>query len=246
MAAKFSQVSVLGVPFLNTTASQFVAHVIATNDRKQAQFIVTANPEIVLAAHQDPAFMQLIHQADSVVADGIGVILGAKILRTPLPERVTGFDTMTALLQHASDQHKKVYLLGAKPEVITKTVATINQRYPNCEIVGAHDGYFTADEAPAIGQEICASDPDFVFVALGAPKQEQFIAQYYRQTHAAWMGVGGSFDVLAGVVQRAPKKWQELHLEWLYRLLKQPSRITRMMALPHYLALVVRQRFQRK
>ncbi|KRM00269.1 WecB/TagA/CpsF family glycosyltransferase [Liquorilactobacillus satsumensis] len=237
MKAKYPTVNVLGVNFTKITNHALRTQLIADSQQHLNRFVVTANPEIVLYARHDPAYARVIQQADYITADGIGIIKGAQLLHTPLPERVTGFDTLVALLAFAAQNNKRVFLLGAKSAVLELTVAHLHAQYPHLKIVGYHDGYF--DDAAQVAAEITASAPDFVFVALGFPKQEFFIAKYRSCASAIWMGVGGSFDVLAGTVKRAPLFWQKHHIEWLYRLLQEPTRIGRILSLPRYLALVL-------
>lgn len=236
--AKFQTVNVLGVDFINTTNHDFLTQLKADSQANKNRFVVTANPEIVLAAKQNPQLAAAIKSSDYTTADGIGIIKGAKILKTPLPERITGYDTMCALLDWANANQKRVYFLGAKPSVLADLKKKLAQNYPDLVIAGSNDGYFQ-DEGPIVN-DIKQAKPDFVFVALGFPKQELFIANHRQVAAAIWMGVGGSFDVLAGHVKRAPAFWVNHHIEWLYRLLKEPSRFVRMLALPKYLLLVYR------
>lgn len=231
----FDVVTVLNVPFCATTNEAFLSQLSQDITHHKNRMIVTANPEIVLAANQTPNLMSAINAADYVVADGIGVVMGAKMLKTPLPERITGFDTLEALLKLADEKQLKVALIGAKPHVIKKAQANIAQKYPNADIVLACDGYFDEAGEQKIAQKIAQTKPQLVFVALGAVLQETFIRRHFAATNAIWMGVGGSFDVLAGQVKRAPKKWQELHLEWLYRILADPKRFKRSFAIPKFI-----------
>lgn len=241
---KKSTVEILGIDFLSTTNHDFVEILKTDSLNHQNRFIVTANPEIVLAARKDEEYQKTIKLADYVIADGIGIIIGGKILKTPLPERVTGYDTLIALLNFANEYSKKIFLVGAKPEVISKVQANIKKNFPNIKIVGAYDGYFKDDHQ--ITSAIKKTQPDFVFAALGFPKQEYFIAKYKDLAPAIWMGVGGSFDVLSGMSKRAPIFWQKHHIEWLYRLIQEPSRIGRMMSLPKYLLLIFLKKFFNK
>ena len=244
MSSTFPTVTVLDIPFINTTAAQFTAAVQRRIVQQQNTFVVTANPEIVMYAHDHPGYRDVLQSADYVTPDGIGILNGAQILGDPLPERITGFDTLQALLQWGSDQHRSAYLVGAKPEVIARLKTILPQRYPGLNIVGLRDGYF--QDAQAVADDIAAQAPDMVFAALGFPKQEQFIATYRHTTHGLWMGVGGSFDVLAGTVARAPEFWQKHHLEWFYRTVKEPKRLKRIAVIPHYLRLVKQQAKRQK
>ncbi|MCP0887504.1 WecB/TagA/CpsF family glycosyltransferase [Ligilactobacillus sp. WILCCON 0076] len=244
MSTPFTQIPILGMNFIKATNTAFLEQIKKDSLAHKNRFIVTANPEIVLAAQKDSKFADIIAHADYTTADGIGIVKGARILNTPLPERITGYDTMCSLLKWANEQHKKVYFLGAKPAVITDVLKNVHANYPSINISGFHDGYFN-DDATII-KEISDTQPDFVFIALGFPKQEFFIAKNRFSSPSIWMGVGGSFDVLAGHVKRAPDFWVNHHIEWLYRLLKEPSRFFRMLALPKYLLLVYKEKFTKK
>ncbi len=195
---------------------------------------MTANPEVVMQANENPTVKGYLNQATYICADGIGVIKAAQILGDSLPERVTGYDTMVKLLEVGQQKHFKVYLLGAQKETIEKTIANIHKDYPNVEVVGYHDGFFDWN-TNHIADDIAALQPDLVFVALGVPRQEKWITENLDKfSKGVFIGVGGSFDVIAGTVKRAPVIWQKLNLEWLYRLLRQPSRFIRMLVLPRF------------
>lgn len=241
MQNNFDTVNVLGLDFIKASQTQFLDQLKHDSQTKTRRFVVTANPEIVLAAKKDQKYAQTLKSADYITADGIGIIKGAKILGDPLPERVTGYDTLLALLSFANKHHKRVFFLGAKPAVLQQVLSKVATNYPAITIAGSCDGYFK-DEAK-VAEQIEQATPDFVFVALGFPKQEFFIAKYQDLASAIWMGVGGSFDVLSGQTKRAPKWWIDHHLEWAYRLLKEPSRFIRMLALPKYLLLVYRKKY---
>lgn len=229
-------VKILNLQFINTTNQQFILDLAKRIKQKQNTFIVTANPEIAVYAYDHPQFHKLISMADYITPDGIGIIKASQIIKKPLQERITGFDTLINLLDLANHHELKIYLLGAKAEVIQKTVVNIQKKYPHLEIVGAHNGYFTNEEK--ISAEIKKTQPDIIAIALGYPKQEQFIARNRHLTSAIWIGVGGSFDVLSGLVKRAPKVFQNLNLEWLYRFLSHPSRLKRFKSLPRFIYLV--------
>ncbi|WP_057894113.1 WecB/TagA/CpsF family glycosyltransferase [Lacticaseibacillus brantae] len=233
-----SRVNVLGVDFDAYTQSEFIQIFMNRLSQHQGSFVVTANPEIVMYAKEHRDYAQILAEADFVTADGIGVVTGAQMLNTPLPERVTGFDTMTALLAQANQAHLTVALIGAKQTVNDQAVANVTKQYPNLTVVYAHDGYFGLDDQ-AVSDAVIAAQPDMIFAALGFPKQEQFLlALKPHLPQAFMMGVGGSFDVLAGAVKRAPKWVQRVHMEWAYRLVKNPSRLPRMLVLPRFLAAV--------
>lgn len=237
-------VTILGIPFINCTRSDFETTITNRITQRQNTFVVTANPEIVMYAHAHPDYADLIQSADYVVADGIGIVIGARLLKTPIKERITGYDLFEDLLDWGSQYQKSAYFVGAKPQVIQKLRDVVKKRYPGLIISGTHDGYFT-DETE-ITKDIKRTKPDMVFVATGYPKQEQFIQRHRAATSGLWMGIGGSFDVLTGTVKRAPATWQQLHLEWLYRVIKEPTRISRLVVLPKYLWQIVRQKYTKK
>lgn len=233
------KVSILGVPFVRLTKKELVRQLDERIQTGQKAFVVTANPEIVMKANEDRNYMDTIRQADYITADGIGIVKAAQILGDPLPERVAGFDTLVDLLQLADQKRYSIYLLGAAEEVLEKTVANIQKDYPNVNIVGFHNGFFDW-ENNSIDEEIQSRKPDLIFVALGLPRQENWISQnLHKFEKGVFMGVGGSFDVLAGAVQRAPEFWQKVNLEWFYRLLKQPSRWRRMLVLPKFALIIL-------
>ncbi|MCM3716143.1 WecB/TagA/CpsF family glycosyltransferase [Alkalihalobacillus oceani] len=238
-------VSVLGVDFLHTTMNEMIARLSGHLEREEKAFVVTANPEIVLHAQEDEAYRTYLAKASYITADGIGVVKAAGLLGDPLPERVTGFDMFLSLLEVANERKFSVYLLGAKEEVLEKTIAAIERQFPQVEVAGSHHGYFDWDSTE-IEDEIRLKKPDLVFLALGFPRQEKWIAERYDQFEKGiFMGIGGSFDVLAGEVKRAPVFWQKIHLEWFYRLVKQPSRWRRMLALPVFAGRILREKRKR-
>ena len=169
-----------------------------------------------------------------VLPDGIGVVYAAKLLGRPLQGRVPGIDFAAGLLAKLEESGGRLFLLGAKPGVAEQAAENLKKIHPKLILCGTNDGYFQ-DSAPVV-EKIKASNADVVFVCLGAPKQERWMAQYGPATGAHLMvGLGGVLDVYAGNVKRAPAAWQKLGLEWLYRLVHQPSRLGRMAKLPLFL-----------
>ncbi|WP_268912749.1 WecB/TagA/CpsF family glycosyltransferase [Lentilactobacillus sp. SPB1-3] len=239
-----NDVNILGVNFDNTTLENFMDIITNRINEHRRTFVVTANPEIVMYAQSHSQFNDLIKQADYIVPDGIGVILASRIISQPLKERVAGYDVFTKLLEWGSTNHKSAFFIGAKPNVIRDLQRVVAKQYPGLIISGTQDGYYK-DES-IISEKIRLSSPDMVFVATGSPKQEEFINRNINKSEALFMGIGGSFDVLTGNVKRAPKIWQDLKLEWLYRALKEPSRFKRLMILPSYLNKVFKQRQQHR
>ncbi|MFS0864975.1 WecB/TagA/CpsF family glycosyltransferase [Fredinandcohnia sp. 179-A 10B2 NHS] len=239
-----NKVDILGVEFINTTLLQLVNTLTTRLKNEEKTFIVTANPEIVMQSIQDEEYKKALDSANMVIADGIGVVIASKILQNPLPERVAGYDLMLKLLEVANNESYKVYLLGAEETVLAKTISNIEKQYENVQIVGSHHGFFDSNNIE-ISNQIKDLQPDLVFVALGVPRQEKWIYQNLKQMNKGiFIGVGGSFDVIAGNVKRAPEIWQKLNLEWFYRLVKQPSRWKRMLALPQFIIKVILKKFK--
>lgn len=227
-------VTIMGVPFLHISQQGFVDLLVNRIEQQEKTFVVTANPEVVMQANENPTVKGYLNQATYICADGIGVVKAAQILGDSLPERVTGYDTMVKLLEVGQQKRFKIYLLGAQKETIEKTITNIHKNYPNVEVVGYHDGFFDWNNNH-IADDIAVLQPDLVFVALGVPRQEKWITENLDKfSKGVFIGVGGSFDVIAGTVKRAPVIWQKLNLEWLYRLLRQPSRFIRMLVLPRF------------
>lgn len=228
------RINVLGVGFDNITMDQAVAEGVRLMDTPGAHYAVTPNPEIIEVCREDPEAMEAVKNADLVLADGIGVIYGAKILGTPLKGRVTGIGFAQNLMARMAGSGKSLYLLGAKPGVAEEAAAVLRRQYPGLRIAGTHDGYFQED-APVV-QAIRESGADVAFICLGAPKQEKWMQKNGEATGAHLLiGLGGCLDVFSGEVRRAPEAFQKLGLEWLYRLAKEPRRIGRMMKLPLFL-----------
>ncbi|MGV3466593.1 MAG: WecB/TagA/CpsF family glycosyltransferase [Heyndrickxia sp.] len=230
---------VMGLHFINTNMDQFVQELDTRLENAQRTFIVTANPEILMQTDTNHVYKEALKTADYLTPDGIGVIIASKILGQPIDERVTGFDLMQRLIALAEKKKYRIYFLGAEEEVIHTAVKRIQEKYPNIQMAGYHHGYFDQHD-PSIVNAVKETNPDLVFVGLGVPKQELWIYENLQQFNKGiFIGVGGSFDVLAGKVKRAPKIWQKLNLEWFYRLLQQPTRWKRMLVLPLFLRRVI-------
>lgn len=225
---------VLGVAFDNVTMDEAVDRALVMLEEDGPHLVVTPNPEIVQRAAKDPEFAEILSKADLVIPDGIGVVYAAKILGRPLKGRVPGIDFASALLERAAGTGRRLFLLGAAPGVAEQAAVNLRAAYPGLAVCGTHDGYFKED-GPVV-DAIRESEADIVFVCLGFPKQEKWIAAHGEAAGAKlYIGLGGSLDVFAGKVERAPESFQKLGLEWLYRLVKEPSRIGRMAKLPLFL-----------
>lgn len=232
------RIDVLGVAFDNVTLDEAVDRALAMLEEDRAHLVVTPNPEIVQRANKEPEYAEILSKADLVIPDGIGVIYAAKILGRPLKGRVPGIDFASALMGRMAGMGKRLFLLGAAPGVAEQAAVNLRSAYPGLVICGTHDGYFKED-SPVV-DAIRESKADVVFVCLGFPKQEKWIAANGPAAGARlYIGLGGSLDVFAGKTERAPEKFQKLGLEWLYRLMKEPSRIGRMAKLPLFLVSAV-------
>lgn len=228
-----SRIDVLGVSFDDLTMDEAVEIALGFMQERRACYACTPNPEIVMAAKGDAALRAALSGAELVLADGVGITKAAAMLGTPLKSRVPGIDFASNVISRLAQRGGSVYLLGAKPLVAEAAAEKLTQAYPGIVIAGTNDGYFT-DDAPVI-EKINAASPDFLMVCLGSPKQELWMsANAGRLSCGLMAGLGGSLDVLAGNVQRAPETWRRLGLEWLYRVIKEPKRLGRVMKLPAF------------
>ncbi len=228
------RIDVLGVGFDNVTMEEAVNRGMELLHSPGTHYVVTPNPEIVETCRENLAARQAVNGADLVLPDGIGVVIGAKMLGTPLKEKVPGIEFAAGLMEGMAKEGLSLYLLGAQSGVAEKAGEKLTAKYPGLKIAGTHNGFFQED--CAVAEAIRQSGADCVFVCLGAPKQELWMAKHGETTGARLLcGLGGSLDVFAGVVERAPKFWSDHGLEWFYRLCKNPWRAKRMMKLPLFL-----------
>lgn len=228
-------VTILDVPFSTYSLEQTVEVLMQTVQKEMSKpfHLITGNPEIVLKHQEDAELRQIIAEADFITPDGVGILLAAKWQGSPLPERVTGVDLLINLLEAGNHTGLSFYFLGAKEETSKLAVDNISKEYPNVKIAGRHHGYFNENEEEIILTHIEQTRPDIVIVALGAPLAEKWIYNHRdRLKTKVTFGVGGSLDIIAGTVKRAPMLWQKLNIEWLHRLLSQPSRWRRQLVLP--------------
>ena len=225
---------VMTIAFDNITMEEAVGTAMGHIAARSRCRVVTPNAEFALEAKKNPRFLNILNTSQLVLADGISVVLASKIIGDPMQGRVTGVGFAQALAAAMAKEGKSLYLLGAKPGVAEQAAEKLVQTYPGLKIAGTHDGYFK-EEGPVV-EAINAAKPDALLVCLGAPKQEYFMENHDAELEVPVMaGLGGSMDVLAGNVQRAPEFFQKYGLEWLYRLYKEPQRWKRMINLPLYL-----------
>ncbi len=243
-----NSISIMGVRIDNVTMEEVVDIVEKKLEKKEKYIIYTPNTEIVMMCQDDDEFLKYMNQSDINIPDGIGLIYASKIKNMPLKEKVAGFDLSMKLLDIANRNGLKLYAVGGKPGVAENALENVHKKYSNINIIGSHHGYFKGahlgqgghEEELLVIDEINTKKPDILFVGFGAKKQEQWI-QYNKDKINAKIiiGNGGTIDVLAGNVKRAPDIYVNLGLEWLYRLAKEPKRITRQIVLPVFMLKVL-------
>lgn len=240
-------INILGVEVDRITFRDAVDKAEALVKGQGTSMIFTPNPEIIMCAKDDSEMRDILNSAELCTADGIGVVYASKILKSPVPERVAGFDLVCALLERLAKSGEGVFLFGAKPGVAEAAKAKMEEKYPGINIAGCNDGYFKTEDEAKIVEKINSSGAKLLLVCLGAPKQEKWIAKHRAELDVnLCMGVGGTLDVFAGTAKRAPKIFIKLNLEWAYRLMKNPSRIGRFAALPKFVIEVLRFRKKSK
>ena len=234
------QVEILGVNVNSLTMAQAVEAVQQFIAEKKVALVATANAEMLMRSTQDEELKDILNQADLVVPDGAGTVWAAGHLGEPMPERVAGFDLAQELMREAPSRGDRVYFFGSAPGVADKAKAKAEELYPGIQVVGTRNGFFTEADEPGIIAEIKAARPDILLAALGVPKQEKWLKKHMQELQVpVSIGVGGTLDVMAGVMERAPLWMQKAKLEWLFRGLKQPSRAGRLLALPKFVLKVV-------
>ncbi len=234
------RINIRGVYFNNVTldeAADWVADTLTQTDRTRVVF--TPNSEIVQLCIEQPEHYALVNSADLIIPDGIGIIKASRIFGTPLKSKVAGVELGERTLAIAAKEGHSVYFMGAKPGVAEQAAAHMQTKYPGLTVAGTHDGYFNkaGEENEAVLAAIREAAPDVLYVCLGVPAQEKWIRANLDKLGSVklCLALGGSLDVFAGTVKRAPKIFIKLGLEWFYRLCKEPRRIGRMMKLPKFL-----------
>lgn len=245
------RLSILGIPVHMVTMEQALSLSMdmilgEKQPGEPCRLIATPNSEIIVNAEKNQKLSEVLHQADLIIPDGIGIVYASKILGQPLSERVTGFDLMSAIIGRMAGSGKSVYLLGSKPGtdeepgIAQLAGEKMQEAYPDLLIAGTHHGFFNEAQEAEIVDAINDSGAAFLCVAMGSPRQELFIYRNRDRLHPkAAIGVGGSLDVWAGALERAPEFFQNNGLEWLYRLIQEPSRYKRMIALPLFMLKVI-------
>ena len=227
----------MGVDVTTLNEQQLMKQIEEDIQQNQKVRIVAINPEKIMMAEQDPSLRQLLNESTYQIPDGIGVSIASKLSGGNVRGRVTGIGMMENLLTLANNKQLKIFMYGATPETVQQAAQNIKERFPNLIVAGTLDGY--VKDIQQIVTAINEVQPHILFVALGSPKQELFIKNNMEQLNVnVFQGVGGSFDVFSGHVKRAPELFLKTGTEWLYRLIKQPSRIKRQLALPMFLVKV--------
>lgn len=236
-----NKVNILGVNVDMYTIPQAADKIMEFLGEERMHIIYTPNSEIIMAAYRDAEFCELLNNADMLTADGIGVVYASKILGRPISERAAGFDISCMVLDRVKDTPYSVFLFGGKPGVAEEAAVKLSQKYPGLKIAGTCSGYFGAGDEADIVRKINESGAQLLFVCLGAPKQEKWIAAHAAELTGvrAAIGAGGSLDVFAGRVERAPEFFCKTGLEWFYRLCKEPWRAKRMADLPKFAVTVL-------
>lgn len=229
------KVTILGVPVDAITMGEAVARIDGFIEKRTPVLVATANAEMLMRATHDGALRRILQGATMVTPDGAGTVWAAHHLGHAMPERVAGYDMVQELMREAPAKHRRIFFFGSAPGVADKAKKKAEQLYPGIEIVGTRNGFFTAADEPAIIEEIKAAHPDILLAALGVPKQEKWLAKHLGELGVpVAIGVGGTFDVMAGVMKRAPRWMQRAKLEWLFRGMMQPKRAGRLLALPRF------------
>lgn len=242
-AARLPVCDVLGVEINAATCDEVVAYCEASIDRMESLRLGVVNAAKLVQMRSDRLLRESVVTSDLVFADGMAVVWASRLLGSPLPERVTGIDLFERLMASAERRGNSIFLLGAKQDVLVSLVEVISERHPRLRIAGARSGYFSDEESMEVANQIRESSATMLFVGISSPKKEIFLARHGSQLGVAVChGVGGSFDVVAGKTQRAPELWQRVGLEWLYRLVQEPSRMWRRYLVTNtvFIALVAR------
>ena len=230
----------LGVPVDVVTYESTLERARERIKNRSPLWVVAINPEKIVRSLEDRELHGLLAQSGLAIPDGIGVLWAGWLMGYRLTQRVTGVDLFLRLIEEAAREEWGVYLLGAERGVAEKVARHFSERYPGLKILGTHHGYFSAEEEPGLVEHISSLEPDILFVAMGSPRQERFIAENLNKLNVpVCMGVGGSFDVISGRVKRAPLWMQKIGLEWSYRLIREPRRSLRMLALPKFILLAL-------
>lgn len=236
-----------GIPVAAATMDDALEVVSDSIARRGSLDIGVVNAAKIVNMRKDKGLAEAVLSSDVIFADGMSVVWASRLLGNPLPERIAGIDLMHAIMSLADSKNYRVFCLGAKQEVLGRVCERFAELYPGAEIVGFHHGYFSAEQESDVAGLIKEARPDVLFVAITSPKKEQFMSRWSAHIQVPVIhGVGGSFDVVAGIVERAPESWQRLGLEWLYRVKQEPGRLWKRYLVTNilFLFLVARERIR--
>lgn len=235
------RVEVLGVPVDCLSMEQTLEVIEGYILTKSPHVVVTADSSGIVSAQSDQEFMHILRTANLVTPDSVGVLWACRRKGRRLPGRVSGVDILGRLCDSSSRSGHRIYLLGSAPGVAELAAEKLRLLYPGCNIVGTRHGYFPSDSDEVVANEVAEAKPDILFVAMGIPRQEKFIASTKEIVRApVAMGVGGSLDVFSGRVKRAPRLFQRLSLEWLWRVILNPRKVSKVLSLPRFIWMVLR------
>lgn len=221
-----SRVRVMGAPIDPWTMQQTVEATEAFIQHRQFAHLIGVNADKLFQMRDDPQMRRIVEGCEIINADGASMVMAAHRLGIKVPERVAGIDLMWQLCRLAESCHFRVYLLGAKQAVVAQTASVLQKHFPNIRIAGYRDGYFSIDEFDTVIDQVMKTKPDIVFVGITSPKKEKLIERFrQRGAVGAFVGVGGSFDVISGNIPRAPQWMRKLSLEWLFRMIQEPKRL---------------------
>lgn len=235
-------VKILGVEIDNITADEAgeITKNLIENSHKTCELIVAPNVEFIMTAQKDKEFFDILNCAKLATPDSIGIEIAAKLQKKPLKQRIPGQAYFRKVLEVGEKEGWTFYFLGGKGNTVQKAIENVKKIYPNIQIIGFHEGFFEENPEEEVIKEINQLQPNVLFVAMGAPAQEKWIDKHKHELKVdVAAGQGGTFDYEAGNIKRAPKWIQKIGLEWLWRLILQPSRITRMIVLPLYLIQII-------
>ena len=244
-----SRITICNIPIDVLTMDETINIILSAIEEKKPIHHVVVNAAKLVNAQKDPELYKSIVNCDIINADGQAVVWASRFLNKPLPERVAGIDLMQSLVAASKERKMKIFFLGAKEEVVKKVVDKYSQQYGPEIIAGYCNGYFKKEEEPAIAKRIADSNPDILFVAMSSPKKEIFLDTYKTSIKTPFiMGVGGSFDVVSGLVKRAPQWMQNAGIEWLYRVMQEPGRLWKRYLITNtaFIFMILKEKFRGK
>ena len=237
------RVDLLGVSVCKVTAAEVIDKILEYVKTDEGHIIVTADASAVVIASGDPEFTEIIREADIVTPDGAGILLASKILGLGISEKVSGVDLARSLCRLSGEKGFSIYFLGAAPGVAEEARQKLLEQYPDMKVAGVHHGYFKPEEEAAVVEDVRNSGADVLLVAMGIPAQEKLIKRNLDKLGVkAAIGVGGTFDVFSGRIERAPVWMQRHGMEWFHRLMKNPKKISKVAMLPRFMMMVLRKR----